>query len=335
MHKENKKKKIIITGVAGFVGFHLAELLLGKGYAVYGIDNLSDYYDPKIKRKRLAILRQSEHFTFKKLDLGKYKELFRTLSSVQADELIHLAAQAGVRYSLTNPWAYADANYLGTLNVFEAAKELQLPRVIYASSSSVYGDHDPTPFREEDRTDTPLSIYAASKKANEVLAHSYAHLYDMEMIGLRFFTVYGRWGRPDMALFKFARAALVGEPIDLYNEGKMKRSFTHVSDTVGAIEKMTRKKVCPRHSLYNIGGAESVPLLDFVAHIEHALGVKVEKYLLPLQPGDVPETVADCSKVTADYGYKSKVTIEKGIADFATWFQENKKFLLSLEIGKQ
>lgn len=328
-------KKILVTGVAGFIGYHLAERLLEDGYTVVGVDNMSDYYDTRIKDKRLAFLKKHKKFSFVRLDISKYEPLEKLIKAEKPAEIVHLAAQAGVRYSLVNPWAYASANYLGTLNVFEAAKRLKLPRVIYASSSSVYGSNKKSPFSEDDRVDTPISIYAASKKANEALAHSYNHLYGIEMVGLRFFTVYGRWGRPDLALFKFARRIAAGKPIELYNQGKMKRSFTHVSDIVGAISKLVSKKPAGAYKLYNLGGDEAVSLTKFVKLIEKELGMKAKIELSPLQPGDVPSTVADCSRARRDLGYKPTTSIEDGIKDFIAWFREEEQFLTTLSEPKQ
>jgi UDP-glucuronate 4-epimerase len=328
-------KKVLITGAAGFIGFHLAERLLADGWTVVGIDNLNTYYDVRIKKRRLKMLEAHPRFSFTKLDISSYEVLEECLRREKPRELVHLAAQAGVRYSLTNPWAYAQANYLGTLNVFEAAKRLKIPRVIYASSSSVYGANKKSPFSEKGVVDTPISLYAATKKANESLAYSYHHLYGMEMIGLRFFTVYGRWGRPDMALFKFARRIASGKPIDLYNQGKMKRSFTHVSDIVSAIAVQLTKKPSGKYQLYNLGGSEAVPLKSFVALIEKYLGKRAKVRLLPLQAGDVPATIADCTKAARDLGYQPRVTIEEGIADFVTWFKEEEKFLTTLAEPKQ
>jgi UDP-glucuronate 4-epimerase len=328
-------KKILVTGVAGFIGFHLAHALLDAGYAVVGIDNLSDYYDPKIKKKRLEMLKANKHFRFTKLDIIKYATLEKFLKKENPDEIVHLAAQAGVRYSLTNPWVYADTNFLGTTNVFEAAKRKGMKRVIYASSSSVYGSNAKQPFSETDRTDSPISVYGASKRANELLAFSYNHLYDIEMIGLRFFTVYGPWSRPDMALFKFARRILTGKPVDLYNDGNMKRSFTYVSDVADAIVQLLGQSPSGRNLIYNLGGSEAVPLTHFVELIERELGHTAQKNMLPLQAGDVPETLADCTAAEKDFGYKPKVSIEEGIHHFTNWFKANEKFALSLKEPQQ
>ncbi|MEN9561754.1 MAG: hypothetical protein RIQ56_1027 [Candidatus Parcubacteria bacterium] len=327
--------KILITGAAGFIGFHLAQKLLDKGHEVFGIDNFSPYYDVRMKEKRIQILSTHSQFTFQRVDIAKYDEFEEVLKAEKPDEIVHLAAQAGVRYSLSNPWAYADANYLGTMNVFEAAKRLKLRRVIYASSSSVYGSNTKQPFSEDDRVDSPISVYAATKRANELLAHSYNHLYGMEMIGLRFFTVYGTWSRPDMALFKFARRMLAGQPIDLYNHGEMKRSFTYVDDVAVAVANLIELPSSGRNLLYNLGGAEAVPLKKFVSLIEKELGVTALINSMPLQPGDVPETVSDCSKAEKDFGYQPQISIEEGISKFAQWFRDSSDFALSLEEPKQ
>lgn len=328
-------RKIVITGAAGFIGFHLARTLLEKGWRVVGIDSITDYYDPRIKQKRLAILKKYPKFRFYKTNIAKYPALETILRKEKPDEIVHLAAQAGVRYSLSNPWAYIESNELGTLNIFEAAKRLKLPRVLYASSSSVYGLNEASPMQETDRTDTQISVYAATKKANEAMAHSYHHLYGTEMIGLRFFTVYGVWGRPDLALFKFVKNILAGKPIDVYNRGKMKRSFTHISDVVAGIIALLARAPRHRNEVYNLGGAEAMPLLDFITLIETELGKKAKKRLMPMQAGDVKETVADCSKAHRDVRFAPKTSMQKGIAEFVAWFRENERFLLTLREPKQ
>lgn len=330
-----KRKTALITGAAGFIGYHVAEALLAKGWRVVGVDNLSSYYDPRIKKKRLALLHKHAHFSFYKLDIERYGPLEALIKRVRPDELIHLAAQAGVRYSLVNPWVYADTNVRGTVNVFEAAKRLKLPRVLYASSSSVYGAHAKGPMKERDATDTPLSVYGATKKADEVLAHAYHHLYGIEMIGLRFFTVYGTWGRPDLALFKFVRRIRANEPIDVYNRGRMKRSFTHVADVVAGIQGALARRPAGRYALYNLGGAEAVPLTRFIELIERAAGHKAKKRLLPMQAGDVPETVADCAKARRELGYRARTKIAAGIAEFVAWFIAHEQFLSTLAEPKQ
>jgi UDP-glucuronate 4-epimerase len=329
------KKKVIVTGAAGFIGFHLAQVLLEKGWSVVGIDVLTNYYDPRIKNKRLALLKESPHFTFYKVNIAKFDAIEKIIKKEKPDEVVHLAAQAGVRYSLSNPWAYIEANELGTLNMFEAAKQHKIPRVIYASSSSVYGGNKKSPMSESDRTDTQLAVYGVTKKANEALAHAYNHLFGIEMIGLRFFTVYGIWGRPDLALFKFVKNILVGKPIDVYNRGKMKRSFTHVSDIVSGIVAIIKQKPKGRNEIYNLGGAEAMPLLDFISHIERELGKTAKKNMMPMQAGDVKETVADWSKAHKHLGFVPKMPMKKGIAEFVAWFRANEKFLRTLREPKQ
>ncbi len=329
------RKTILVTGAAGFIGFHLTRRLLKDGYCVVGVDCISDYYDVRLKNRRLAILKKEKAFTFVKKSVADYASIDRIVKKVRPDDIVHLAAQAGVRYSLVNPWIYADANYLGTMNMFETARRNNLPRVIYASSSSVYGANKEMPFKESDRTDLPVSIYGASKRGNEILARSYHHLFGLEVIGLRFFTVYGPWGRPDMALYKFARRILQGQPIELYNHGHMKRSFTYIDDIVEAIVSVIKSTPKGRYELYNVGGAEAVSLIKFVQLIEKTLGMKAKKIMKPLQMGDVPETVADTTKAERELGYKAKTSIEEGIAQFSKWFLENKKFTLSLKEPKQ
>ena len=332
---KKKTRTIVITGSAGFIGFHLAHSLLEKGWRVIGVDSITDYYDPRIKQKRLAILKKYPEFSFYKTNIAKYPALEALLKKERPDEIVHLAAQAGVRYSLSNPWAYIESNELGTLNIFEAAKRLKLPRVFYASSSSVYGLNEASPMKETDRTDTQISVYAATKKANESLAHSYNHLYGIETVGLRFFTVYGIWGRPDLALFKFVKNILIGKPIDVYNRGKMKRSFTHISDVVAGIIALLERAPRHRNEAYNLGGTEAMPLLDFITLIEAELGKKAKKHLMPMQAGDVKETVADCSKAYREVGFAPKTSMQEGIAEFVQWFRKNERFLLTLHEPKQ
>lgn len=327
--------KIVVTGAAGFIGFHLAQELLAQGWEVVGIDSITDYYDSRIKQKRLSILKKYPTFRFYKVNIAKYAVLEKVLKAEKPDEIVHLAAQAGVRYSISNPWTYIESNELGTLNVFESAKRLALPRVIYASSSSVYGKNEKSPMSEDDRTDTQISVYAATKKANESLAHSYNHLYGIETVGLRFFTVYGVWGRPDLALFKFVKNIFAGKPIDVYNRGKMKRSFTHVSDIVAGIIAILKQKSHGKNEIYNLGGAEAMPLLDFIKIIEQAVGKKAKKNLMPMQAGDVRETVADCSKAHRNLGFESKVSMQEGIKEFVDWFRQHEAFLQSLDDPKQ
>jgi len=333
--KKSVHKKIVITGAAGFIGFHLAKEFLEQGWSVVGVDMLTSYYDPKIKQKRIALLKKYPTFSFHKINIAKFDAILRMLAHEKPDELVHLAAQPGVRYSLTNPWAYIECNELATLNIFEAAKKLSIPRVVYASSSSVYGRTEKSVMSEDDRTDSQISVYAATKKANEALAYSYNHLYGIETIGLRFFTVYGTWYRPDQALFKFTKSIFSGESIDVYNRGKMKRSFTHVSDIVSGITAILQKKPHGKNEIYNLGGAESVTLLEFIGMLEQAIGKKAKRNLLPMQPGDVRETVADWSKAHTHFGFTPKTPIREGIAEFVEWFRENETFLKSLQQPKQ
>lgn len=325
-----EKRTIVVTGAAGFIGFHLAHALLERGWRVVGADNLSPYYDVRLKKKRLEILKKRRGFSFAKLDVADHKRMLSLVRKEKPDEIVHLAAQAGVRYSLKNPWAYEHANYLGTLSVFEAARAGKLSRVIYASSSSVYGGNDKQPFEEGDRVDAPVSLYAATKRGCELLAHAYNHLFGFETIGLRFFTVYGPWGRPDMGYFKFSTRIAQGKHIDIYNDGRMKRSFTYVDDVVAPIIAALGRQPAGRNFVYNLGGSEAVPLSRFVELIEKELGMEAEKRFLPMQPGDMPETVADCSLAARDLGYRPQVRIEDGIRRFVAWFMENERFLLSL-----
>lgn len=332
---KKKSKKAVVTGAAGFIGFHVALELLAQGWKVVGIDSVTDYYDVRMKHKRLAMLKKYTAFSFYKINIAKYAVLEKILKAEKPNEIIHLAAQAGVRYSLTDPWTYIEANKLGTLNIFEAAKRLGIKRVIYASSSSVYGGNTESPMKETHRTDKQLAVYGVTKKANEALAHAYNHLYGIEMMGLRFFTVYGTWGRPDLALFKFVKNILAGKPIHVYNHGRMKRSFTHIKDIVAGILAIPKQKSSGRNEIYNLGGAEAVPLLDFIKLIEEELGKKADKKLMPMHAGDVRETVADWSKAHKDLGFEPKMSMREGIAEFVQWFRENEKFLHSLHEPKQ
>lgn len=332
---KKKSRKVVVTGVAGFIGFHTALELLIQGWQVVGIDSITDYYDVRMKHKRLAMLKKYPAFRFHKLNIAKYEALERTMKAEKPDEIIHLAAQAGVRYSLINPWTYIESNELGTLNIFESAKRLGIKRVIYASSSSVYGGNTESPMKESHRTDRQLAVYGVTKKANEGLAHAYNHLYGIEMIGLRFFTVYGTWGRPDLALFKFVKNIFAGKPIHVYNRGKMKRSFTHISDIVAGILAIPNQKPRGSNEIYNLGGAEAVPLLEFIKLIEQEVGKKAEKILMPMHAGDVRETVADWSKAHAHLGFTPKTSMREGIAEFVQWFRDNEKFLRSLKEPKQ
>ena len=316
---------ILLTGVAGFIGFHVAKALLARGDRVLGVDNLNDYYDVGLKEARLAQLRASPNFDFARLDVADPEgvlglvERHRDLRGV-----IHLAAQAGVRYSLENPFAYIVANVMGTLVMLEAARRIdRLTAITYASSSSVYGANRKQPFSVEDRVDQPVSLYAATKRSCELVAYTYSHLYELPATGLRFFTVYGPWGRPDMAAYLFTRAILAGEPIKVFNEGRMARDFTYIDDivagTIAAHDRAPAGQV--PHRVYNLGNHRPEKLLDFIAVLERALGRAATKVLLPLQPGDVPESFADIEASRRDLGFEPKTTIEEGLARFVEWYK--------------
>ncbi|HXO89508.1 MAG TPA: NAD-dependent epimerase/dehydratase family protein [Stellaceae bacterium] len=316
---------ILLTGAAGFIGFHVAKALLDRGEQVVGIDNLNDYYDVRLKKARLDRLRAYPGFAFAKLDVadrGGILALVERRGDLRS--IIHLAAQAGVRYSLENPYAYVDANVMGTLVMFEAARRIHgLTGITYASSSSVYGANRQQPFGVEDRVDQPVSLYAATKRSCELLAQTYSHLYGLPATGLRFFTVYGPWGRPDMAAYLFTDAILAGRPIKVFNHGRMARDFTYIDDivagTIAAHDRPPADGV--RHRIYNLGNHRPEKLLDFIAVIERALGRTAEKELLPLQPGDVPESFADIAASRRDLGFDPKTTIEVGLARFVEWYK--------------
>ena len=317
---------ILLTGAAGFIGFHVAKALLDRGEQVVGIDNLNDYYDVRLKKARLDRLRAYPGFAFAKLDVadrGGILALVERRGDLRS--IIHLAAQAGVRYSLENPYAYVDANVMGTLVMLEAARRIDgLTGITYASSSSVYGANHQQPFGVEDRVDQPVSLYAATKRSCELLAHTYSHLYGLPATGLRFFTVYGPWGRPDMAAYLFTSAILAGRPIKVFNNGKMARDFTYIDDivagTIAAHDRPPADGV--RHRIYNLGNHRPEKLLDFIAVIERALGRTAQKQLLPLQLGDVPESFADITASRRDLGFDPKTTIEVGLARFVEWYKE-------------
>ena len=317
---------ILVTGAAGFIGYHLSNQLLTLGYQVYGIDNLNDYYDVSLKQARLARLLPYHNFTFEYLDISDRDGVAKLFASHNFDCVINLAAQAGVRYSLNNPHAYVDSNLVGFTNILEGCRHGQIKHLIFASSSSVYGANTKVPFAVSDRTDSPVSLYAATKKANELMAYSYSHLYDIPTTGLRFFTVYGPWGRPDMAYFKFTRAIAQGKPIDVYNHGKMKRDFTYIDDVVEAIVKIIparpeRATQLP-YKLYNLGNNNPVELGEFIGAIETALGNLAKKNLMPIQPGDVVTTYADVNELIEDFDFKPSTSITQGIEKFVAWYQE-------------
>ncbi|MGH6865520.1 MAG: NAD-dependent epimerase [Methyloceanibacter sp.] len=329
--------KILVTGAAGFIGFHTARALLDRGDEVIGFDNLNAYYDVELKKARLALLTPSNQFSFVKGDLDDQEAVNKVFAEHRPERVIHLAAQAGVRHSLSHPHDYAQSNLVGFLSILEACRHHAVDHLVFASSSSVYGANTRTPFRVHDNVDHPISFYAASKKANELMAHSYAHLFGLPCTGLRFFTVYGPWGRPDMALFKFTREILAGESIDVFNDGKSIRDFTYIDDVVeGVVQVLDRppernpnwKGEDPDSSsssapyrLYNIGNQSPVQLMDFIACIERAIGREAKKNFLPLQPGDVPATHADVSELSADIGFAPKTSIEEGVRRFVDWYR--------------
>lgn len=329
---------ILITGAAGFIGYHLSKRLLADGHEVIGLDNLNDYYDVSLKEARLALLRLHPLFRFVKLDLADRLGMEMLFSEHRFARVVNLAAQAGVRYSLVNPHAYVESNVVGFLNVLEGCRHTGVEHLVFASSSSVYGANTRLPFSTRDNVDHPVSLYAASKKANELMAHSYAHLYRLPCTGLRFFTVYGPWGRPDMALFSFTRAILEGRPIDLFNYGKHRRDFTYVDDIVEGIVRIMGHPAEPNtgwdgdvpdpatstgpYRLYNIGHNEPVELLYMIELLEAALGRKAERRMLSLQPGDVVDTYADIDDLAESVGYRPATSIEDGVARFVSWYRE-------------
>ena len=322
---------ILVTGAAGFIGATLSKALLHRGDAVVGLDSLNDYYDVALKRARLERLEALPTFTFERGDIADRDLLPELFNKHQIHAVIHLAAQAGVRYSMENPAAYIDANLVGFGNILEAVRQADGIPLVYASSSSVYGANDKLPFSERDRVDQPMSLYAATKRSNELMAYSYAHLYRLPLVGLRFFTVYGPWGRPDMALFKFTKAILNDEPITLYNRGNMVRDFTYIDDAVRAVvsildanlgQTLFKVGATTRWQVYNIGNHKKVPLMDYVRVLEQCLDRKAAVELLPMQDGDVPETDADVSTLVHDFGAFSGIDVEEGIGRFVTWYRE-------------
>lgn len=329
--------KILVTGAAGFIGFHLCEYLLARGDEVIGLDNLNDYYDVNLKKDRLAELKPFEKFKFFQLDLSDTQGITTLFQSNQPTKVVHLAAQAGVRYSLKNPQAYIDSNVVGTMNILEGCRHFNVEHLVFASSSSVYGANTRQPFSVHDNVDHPVSLYAATKKAGELMAHSYSHLYGLPITSLRFFTVYGPWGRPDMALFLFTKAILSGESINVFNYGKMRRDFTYIDDIIKGVVKVLDKTPQPNphwsglnpdpsssytpYRVYNIGNNQPIELLRFIEVLETAIGKKAEKNLLPLQAGDVLETYANIDDLTKDTGFKPKTPIEVGIPRFVDWYR--------------
>ncbi len=330
-------EKVLITGAAGFIGFHLSQRLMREGFNVVGIDNLNDYYDPALKQMRLVALNETQQaenaeFEFIEMDLADRETVMDLFDRSKFDVVINLAAQAGVRYSLENPHAYADANLTGFLNILEGCRHNKLRHLIFASSSSVYGMNAKTPFSVVDNTDYPISLYAATKKSNELMAHAYAHLYDIPSTCLRFFTVYGPYGRPDMAYFKFTKAILEGQPIDVYNNGNMQRDFTYIEDIIEGIMRLMPKAPSVQKpdtsnaeapfKVYNIGNNNPIELSRFIRAIETATGIDAKRNNLPMQAGDVPVTYAGVDDLMADVGFKPDTSIEDGIERFVQWYHE-------------
>ncbi|WP_440905524.1 NAD-dependent epimerase [Catenovulum sp. SX2] len=329
--------KYLVTGAAGFIGFFTAQKLLKAGHQVVGIDNLNSYYEVKLKEDRLKELEPFEHFSFVKIDLADRDGMAQLFKEHGFDVVIHLAAQAGVRYSLDNPFAYADSNLVGHLSILEGCRHNKVKHLVYASSSSVYGLNSKMPFATEDSVDHPVSLYAATKKANELMSHTYSHLYQIPTSGLRFFTVYGPWGRPDMALFKFTKAIINGEPIDIYNNGDLARDFTYIDDIVEGIlrvankipeansdwtpEQGSAKDSSAPYRVYNIGNGSPVQLMDFVKAIENAIGIEAKKNFMPMQPGDVFKTWADTEDLEKVTGHKPQVSVQKGVEKFVAWYR--------------
>jgi UDP-glucuronate 4-epimerase len=329
-------KKILVTGAAGFIGFHTAHKLLARGYPVVGLDNLNSYYDVSLKEARLALLRQHTDFHFEQIDLADRELMAKLFAKEQFARVIHLAAQAGVRYSLQAPHAYIDSNVTGTLNILEGCRHNGIEHLVYASTSSVYGANTKMPFSVHDIADHPVSLYAATKRANELMAHTYSWLFKIPTTGLRFFTVYGPWGRPDMALFTFTRNILEGKPIDVFNNGHHKRDFTYVDDIAEGVVRASERIAQPDPNwnsnspdpcsssapfrVYNIGNNEPVQLMRYIEVIEECLGREAQKNFLPMQPGDVPETFADIDDLVRDVGYRPATSIETGVRHFVDWF---------------
>ena len=328
---------ILVTGAAGFIGYHVAAALLDQGHDVVGLDNLNTYYDVALKEARLALLEGRDQFAFHRLDLGDKQAIADLFATQKLDRVVHLGAQAGVRYSLSNPHAYVDSNMMGTLNILEGCRLHDVEHLVFASSSSVYGANAAMPFSEHHNVDHPVSLYAASKKANELMAHSYSAIYRLPVTGLRFFTVYGPWGRPDMALFLFTKSMLAGKPIQVFNNGDHERDFTYIDDIVDGVlgvidripgpdEKWSAQQPDPASSfapyrIYNIGNGRPVALLDFIACLEKELGVAAKKEFVAKQPGDVDKTFADIGDLSGDTGYQPKVGIETGIKRFVDWYR--------------
>jgi UDP-glucuronate 4-epimerase len=330
-------KKILITGAAGFIGYHLVQAIADRGDTITGIDNLNDYYDVNLKKARLSQLEHCKNFTFRKIDMADREAMAELFGKGKFDVVVNLAAQAGVRYSLKNPYSYIDSNIVGFTNILEGCRHNQVGHLVFASSSSIYGMNKKIPFSVNHNVDHPVSLYAASKKANELMAHAYSHLYNLPCTGLRFFTVYGPWGRPDMAYFSFTKAILEGIPIDVYNCGNMKRDFTYIDDIIAGVIRVMEKIPQPNpdwdranpdpgssyapYKLYNIGNNKPVELTKFIEILESNLGRKAVKNMLPMQAGDVPITYADIDDFVRDIGFQPVTTIEEGIKKFVAWYR--------------
>ena len=328
---------ILVTGTAGFIGFHLAQRLLAEGFEVAGLDSINSYYDPRLKHARLDRLTGRPGFAFHRLDLADRDGIAKLFADTRPRVVVNLAAQAGVRYSLTNPHAYVDSNITGFLNILEGCRHHGVRHLVYASSSSVYGANTRMPFSVHDNVDHPVSLYAATKKANELMAHTYSHLYGIPATGLRFFTVYGPWGRPDMAYFIFTRSIVEGRPIQIFNDGRMRRDFTYIDDIVEGVRRIMEKPPAGNpdwsgdapdpatstapHVVYNIGNNQPVELMRMIETLENALGMKAEKVMLPMQPGDVPATYADVADLEREVGFRPRTGIEDGLGRFVRWYR--------------
>lgn len=331
-------RKILVTGAAGFIGFHLSKYLLSRNVQVFGIDDLNNYYDVNLKLDRLAILKKHLNFHFYKINLANGEDIAKLFAQTHFDVVVNLAAQAGVRYSLKNPSAYINSNLIGFTNILEGCRYSEVQHLVFASSSSVYGANTKMPFSTHDNVDHPISLYAATKKANELLAHTYSHLYKLPTTGLRFFTVYGPWGRPDMALFMFTKAILAGQSINVFNQGKMQRDFTYIDDIVEGVVKVIDKIPDPDptwsgdtpdpgtsnapYKIYNIGNSQPVELMHFIKVLENCIGKKAKKNMLPMQLGDLPATYADINDLYNDVGFKPTTSIEIGIERFVAWYKD-------------
>jgi len=317
---------VLITGAAGFVGFHLSQKLLESEITIVGFDNLNDYYDVNLKLSRLEILKKHKNFTFVKGDLANNDDIAKLFSDYSPEIVVNLAAQAGVRYSIENPRFYLESNITGFFNILEICRKYPVKHLLYASSSSIYGNQEKTPFSTKDNVDNPISLYAATKKSNELMAHTYSHLYDIPTTGLRFFTVYGSYGRPDMAYFSFTKKIINGEPIKIFNNGDMYRDFTYIDDIVSCIEKMLfcppkRENTKPPYKIYNIGNNKPERLMYFIETLEKIIGKQAPKEFLPMQPGDVYQTFADVSDLTTDFDFKPNTPIETGLRKFVEWYR--------------